>query len=126
MKNLSVFKNTDKQEGSSQPDYRVVASYKDGEGNWQNETIASLWKGDQTNPNAPALTGKMSEAREYQGKQYPGWKVVADGVSRPEPAPQAATAPANTAPVNAAEDTRVAPPMPEYPEEEINPDDIPF
>ena len=32
----------------------------------------------------------------------------------------------NTAPVNAAEDTRVAPPMPEYPEEEINPEDIPF
>jgi hypothetical protein len=123
MKNLSVFKNTDKQEGSSQPDYRLVASHKDEQGNWQNETIASLWKGDQTNPNAPALTGKMSEAREYQGKQYPGWKVVADGVSRPEPAPQAATAP-----VNAAEDTRTAPPIaaPEYPEEEINPDDIPF
>ena len=125
MKKLSLFKNTDKQEGTSQPDYRLVASYQDGSGNWVNETVGSFWKNQTDNPNAPTLSGKMSEAREYQGKQYPGWKIEPDGVSQPQApqnAPQANSA-ASTAPVNAGEDNRQAP---DYPEEEINPADIPF
>lgn len=84
MKNISVFKNDEKTNPNA-PDYRMVASYQDGEGNWHNETVASLWKGDKTNPNAPALTGKMSEAREYNGKQYTGYKIEADGVVAPQP-----------------------------------------
>lgn len=78
MKNLSVFKN-DNKTSENQPDYRLVASYKDAEGNWHNETVASLWKGDKSKENGPALTGKMSDAREYEGKKYPGYSIQAEG-----------------------------------------------
>jgi hypothetical protein len=83
MKKLSLFKNTDKKTESA-PDYRLVASYQDAAGNWVNETVGSLWKPKSDNPNAPALTGSLSEAREYQGKQYTGYKIVPDGVSLPD------------------------------------------
>ena len=109
MKKLSLFKNTDKQSENA-PDYRLVASYQDAGGNWVNETVGSFWKNQSDNPNAPALSGKMSEAREFNGKQYPGYKIAPDGVAAPQPqnAPQANSAP-STAPVNAGEDTRQVP-----------------
>ena len=103
MKKLSLFKNTDKKSESA-PDYRLVASYQDASGAWVNETVGSFWKKPSDNPNAPALSGSLSEAREYQGKQYPGYKIVPDGVSAPKAV------------------------LPEYPgkEHDINPEDIPF
>ena len=93
MKNLSVFKNDNKTSDSA-PDYRLVASYKDAEGNWQNETVASLWKGDTTKQNGPVLSGKMSEARSYEGKNYPGYKIEVEGtpVATEPVAPQGAVA----------------------------------
>lgn len=108
MKKLSLFKNTDKKSESA-PDYRLVASYQDATGNWVNETVGSFWKPKSDNPNAPALTGSLSDAREYQGKTYPGYKLVPDGVDMPQTAtPQSASV------------------VPNYPVENINPEDIPF
>ena len=78
MKNLSIFKNTDKQ-SDTQPDYRIVASYQDDQGNWHNETVGSLWKGDKSKENGPVLKGKLSEAREYNVKNYPGYKLEVEG-----------------------------------------------
>lgn len=94
MKNLSIFKNDNKTSDSA-PDYRLVASYKDAEGNWQNQTVASLWKGDKTNEKAPVLSGKMSEAREYEGKTYPGYSITPDASASAQPAPQPAPTASN-------------------------------
>lgn len=99
MKKLSLFKNTDKKSESA-PDYRLVASYQDASGAWVNETVGSFWKPKSDNPNAPALSGNLADAREYNGTQYPGYKLVPDGVSVPK-------APAS------------APVLPEYPAEDI-------
>lgn len=107
MKKLSLFKNTDKKSESA-PDYRLVASYQDASGNWVNETVGSFWKPKSDNPNAPALTGNLADAREYQGKQYTGYKIVVDGADKPQ-----TVAPAPSV-------------LPEYPAKDINPDDIPF
>ena len=103
MKKLSLFKNTDKQEGSSQPDYRLVASYQDDKGEWQNQTVGSFWLNKSENPNAPKLSGNLSEAREHEGKSYPGYSISADAspVSR------------QAQPTNAGEDDRQAPDMTE-------------
>ncbi len=84
MKKLSLFKNTEKKSESA-PDYRLVASYQDASGNWVNETVGSFWKPKSDNPNAPALSGNLSDAREYEGKQYTGYKIVPDGVVTPAP-----------------------------------------
>lgn len=107
MKKLSLFKN-DKKATENAPDYRLVASYQDASGAWINETVGSFWKKPSDNPNAPALSGSLSDAREYQGKQYPGYKLVPDGVVIPEQ-PKPASAPV----------------LPEYPTD-IDPEDIPF
>ncbi len=101
MKKLSLFKNTDKKSESA-PDYRLVASYQDASGAWVNETVGSFWKPKSDNPNAPALSGNLADPREYQGKHYPGYKIVPDGV------------------------TVQAPVLPDYPPDEINPLDQPF
>jgi len=106
MKKLSLFKNTDKKSESA-PDYRLVASYQDASGAWVNETVGSFWKPKSDNPNAPALSGNLSDAREYQGKKYPGYKIVPVGVVAPK-AEQAASV------------------LPDYPAENIDPEDIPF
>ena len=111
MKKLSLFKNTDKQEGSSQPDYRLVASYQDDKGEWQNQTVGSFWLNKSENPNAPKLSGNLSESREHEGKSYIGYSIKPD---------VAATA---TAPTNAGEDTRQAPAPTE---EAIDPEEIPW
>ena len=106
MKKLSLFKNTDKTSESA-PDYRLVASYQDASGTWINETVGSFWKPKSDNPNAPALSGSLSDAREYQGKHYPGYKLVPDGVVLPEqPAKTEEKLPAAS--------------------DDINPDNIPF
>ena len=111
MKKLSLFPVTEKTSESA-PDYRLVASYQDEAGNWVNETVGSFWKNQSDNPNAPKLTGKMSEAREYNGKQYPGYKIAPDGVVAPQSQnPTQANSAPSTAPVNAGEDTRQAPPI---------------
>ena len=88
MKKLSLFANTNKASESA-PDFRLVASYQDAEGNWVNETVGSFWRNQSDNPNAPKLSGKMSEAREFNGKQYPGYKIAVDGVA-PQATPQSA------------------------------------
>jgi hypothetical protein len=80
MKKVSLFKNTEKKEGSSQPDYRMVASYQDDKGEWQNQSVGSFWLNNSDNPNAPKVSGNLSEAREFEGKSYPGYKIVSDGV----------------------------------------------
>lgn len=83
MKNISIFKNRDKVEGSNQPDYRLVASWKDEQGNWQSVTVGSLWK--DTNENGPSLKGSMKDAFTTQdGKDFPGFKITRD---EPEPRP---------------------------------------
>lgn len=82
MKNLSIFKN-DKKTSENQPDYRLVASYQDAAGNWENVTVASLWKGDKDKPNGPVLKGKMSEERSFEGKTYPGYSIKPDATERP-------------------------------------------
>lgn len=123
MKKLSLFANTNKASENA-PDFRLVASYQDAAGNWVNETVGSFWRNQSDNPNAPKLSGKMSEAREYQGKQYPGYKIVADGVE-PQAAPQ--TNPVDDmlgSPITEPQPTD--PTMPNYPEDEIDPNDIPF
>jgi hypothetical protein len=109
MKKLSLFKNTEKKTENA-PDYRLVASYQDASGAWVNETVGSFWKPKTTNPKSPALTGNLSEAREYQGKQYTGYKIVPDGVVMPKAEPASPSA------------------LPDYPpaEEDIDPEDIPF
>lgn len=112
MKKLSLFKNIDKKTESA-PDYRLVASYQDASGNWVNETVGSFWKPRSDNPNAPALTGSLSDAREYQGKTYLGYKLVPDGVETPQ-------APTTSIPAASPIVT------PDYPVTNINPDDIPF
>lgn len=110
MKKLSLFKNTDKKSESA-PDYRLVASYQDAAGAWVNETVGSFWKPKSDNPNAPALTGSLSEAREYQGKQYTGYKIVPDGVAIPVE-------------VTSARNESV---LPDYKEgDDVKPEDIPF
>lgn len=73
MKNISIFKNNDKKTENS-PDYRMVASWKDELGNWQNVTVASLWKGDKDN--GPALKGTMlDEYTNQDGKTYPAFEI---------------------------------------------------
>src|SRR6056297_1611938 len=112
MKKLSLFPVTEKTSESA-PDYRLVASYQDAAGNWVNETVGSFWRNQSDNPNAPKLTGKMSEAREYNGKQYPGYKIAPDGVAAPQQTQQS----------NPVDDMLGAPitePQPPAP------DDIPF
>lgn len=107
MKKISIFKN-DKKASENAPDYRIVASYQDATGAWVNETVGSLWRGKQDNPKAPALTGNLTDAREYNGTQYPGYKLVPDGVNVAMPAQSKSV-------------------LPEYPPtEDINPEDIPF
>lgn len=109
MKKLSLFKNTEKKSESA-PDYRLVASYQDASGAWVNETVGSFWKPKGDNPKAPALTGNLSEPREYQGKQYTGYKIVPDGVSLP------------SREVAASESV-----LPDYKEgDDVKPEDIPF
>lgn len=105
MKKISIFKN-DKKASENAPDYRIVASYQDASGAWVNETVGSLWRGKQDNPKAPALTGSLTDAREYNGTHYPGYKLVPDGVSAPVQKP--------------------APVLPDYPTEDINKEDVPW
>ena len=105
MKKISIFKN-DKKASENAPDYRIVASYQDASGAWVNETVGSLWRGKQDNPKAPALTGSLTDAREYNGTHYPGYKLVPDGVSVPAQKP--------------------APVLPDYGTEAIDESSIPF
>jgi len=113
MKNISIFANKDKVAGSSQPDFRMVASWQDN-GEWKNVTVASLWRCDSENPNGPKLTGKMSE--EYtnrEGKTFPAFEIKRAGTApqedtaqppsqAPQASPQAGTNP---------QDSQDAPPL---------------
>lgn len=91
MKNIALFKNQNKQEGDNKPDYNLTASWQDDQGNWQSVTVGSLWRQDNSqNPNAPALSGKMANARtSNEGKQFPGFEIKREGV--PENATPAPT-----------------------------------
>jgi len=83
MEDIAIFKNKDKQEGSQQPDYRMVASWKVGE-EWKNVTVAALWKGDKKN--GPILTGKMSkEYKTEEGKVYPAFEIKRAELKTEEP-----------------------------------------
>ena len=84
MKNISIFANKDKVAGSPQPDFRMVASWREN-GEWKNVTVASLWRCDSENPNGPKLTGKMSE--EYtngEGKTFPAFEIKRAGTAPQE------------------------------------------
>lgn len=73
--NISIFKNKDKQEGSQQPDFRLVASWKKEDGTYGNVTVASLWKGEKEN--GPALRGEMSkEYTNSEGKTFPAFVIT--------------------------------------------------
>lgn len=101
MKNISIFKNTNKKSENS-PDYRVVASWQVGD-EWKDVTVASLWKNDSENPNAPTLKGKMME--EYtneEGKTFPAFEI------------------------KRADNTKSAQENPVEAAQAINPEDIPF
>lgn len=74
MKNIAIFKNKDKKEGSKQPDYRLVASWKKEDGTYGSVTVGSLWKGE--GENAPILRGEMKDAYTNQeGKEYPAFEI---------------------------------------------------
>jgi len=76
-KYINIFKNSNKQEGSQQPDYSMSISEKMPDGSYNNKDVGACWLKPMKDGNK-YLSCALKEANERDGVKYAGFSITED------------------------------------------------
>lgn len=86
MKSVALFPNNKEGKKENYPDYRLVASYKDGD-RWVSVTVGQFWKEKNAPAGHPVLKGELSKSfTSKTGEVVAGYSLVQDGDMKPRQA----------------------------------------